>query len=62
VISAEAVNGHGPTNNYDDPSSKIWSVYVGEADGHDKTLVESWKADMDGILIFVRRFSCFESR
>jgi Family of unknown function (DUF6535) len=56
------VNGHGHTNNYDDPSSKIWSVYVGEADAHDKTLVESWKADMDGILIFVRHFCRFEAQ
>lgn len=40
--------------NYDDPSSKVWSVYVAEADAHDKTLVEGWKADMDGILIYVR--------
>lgn len=48
-----AINSHGQTSNYDDPSSKIWSVYVAEADMHDKTLVESWKADMDGILIYV---------
>jgi hypothetical protein len=29
-------------------------MYVNEAWLHDKALVESWKSDMDGILIFVR--------
>jgi hypothetical protein len=42
------------TNNYEDPSDKIWSVYISEAERYDKMLVESWKQDMDGILIFVR--------
>ena len=37
-----------------DASSKMWSVYVGEAERYDKRLVESWKGDMDGMLIFVR--------
>ena len=38
---------------YDDPSSKIWSVYVDEAEAYDKVLMEGWVSDMDGILIFV---------
>lgn len=29
-------------------------MYLTEAEKHDKALVESWKGDMDGILIFVR--------
>jgi hypothetical protein len=29
-------------------------VYVSEADKYDKALVESWKNDMEGMLIFVR--------
>ncbi|KAF7981971.1 hypothetical protein HWV62_30783 [Athelia sp. TMB] len=37
----------------DDPSIKVWSVYLSEAALHDKALVESWSKDMDGILIFV---------
>jgi hypothetical protein len=41
-------------NHNDDPSNKIWAVYVTEASLHDKDLVERWKSDMDGILIFVR--------
>lgn len=35
------------------PSNQIWSVYMSEAILRDKGLVESWKSDMDGTLIFV---------
>lgn len=49
------INGQTPEiNNYEDPSSTIWSVYVSEAETYDKTFIEDWAADMDGILIFVR--------
>ncbi|KAJ7866720.1 hypothetical protein B0H13DRAFT_1453486, partial [Mycena leptocephala] len=34
-----------------------WSVYVSEAERYDKALVESWKSDMDGLLIFAGLFS-----
>ncbi|SRR6266404_6261237 len=34
-------------------SSKLWSVYLSESERHDRALAESWKADMDGLLIFV---------
>lgn len=40
-------------SDYDDPTSKIWSVYLSEAAKFDDELVESWTRDMDGILIFV---------
>ncbi|KAJ7881369.1 hypothetical protein B0H14DRAFT_2340406, partial [Mycena olivaceomarginata] len=36
---------------------KIWSIYVGEAERYDKSLIESWKADMEGMLIFSGLFS-----
>jgi Family of unknown function (DUF6535) len=49
--------GNPQSSNYDDPSSKIWSVYNSEASVHDKGLLEGWKSDMDGILIFVRTSS-----
>jgi hypothetical protein len=32
--------------------SKLWAVYVSEAEKYDKSLVESWKSDMEGVLIF----------
>ncbi|KAJ7440940.1 hypothetical protein FB451DRAFT_1058480, partial [Mycena latifolia] len=34
-----------------------WSVYISEADKYDKALVESWRSDMDGMLIFAGLFS-----
>ncbi|KAF7341588.1 hypothetical protein MSAN_02055900 [Mycena sanguinolenta] len=37
--------------------TKIWSIYVGEAERYDAALVESWKADMEGMLIFSGLFS-----
>jgi hypothetical protein len=37
--------------------AKIWAVYVSEAEKYDQALVESWKNDMQGILIFVRNYS-----
>ncbi|KAJ6494366.1 hypothetical protein C8R45DRAFT_784271, partial [Mycena sanguinolenta] len=37
--------------------AKIWSIYVGEAERYDAALVESWKADMEGMLIFSGLFS-----
>ncbi|KAJ7838891.1 hypothetical protein B0H13DRAFT_2418723 [Mycena leptocephala] len=46
----------------DDPAheaatAKLWAVYVSEAEKYDKGLVESWKCDMEGILIFAGLFS-----
>ncbi|KAJ7797687.1 hypothetical protein B0H14DRAFT_3547526, partial [Mycena olivaceomarginata] len=43
-------------------SAKLWAVYISEAEKYDKALVESWKSDMDGLLIFVRRFSASLTR
>ncbi|KAJ7033448.1 hypothetical protein C8F04DRAFT_1104775 [Mycena alexandri] len=37
--------------------AKIWSVYISEAEKYDKVLVESWKGDMEGLLIFAGLFS-----
>ncbi|TDL14156.1 hypothetical protein BD410DRAFT_757353, partial [Rickenella mellea] len=44
-------------NDYDHPSDNMWSIYVAEADKFDKTLVDSWRGDMEGILIFAGLFS-----
>ncbi|KAJ7602250.1 hypothetical protein DFH06DRAFT_1488835 [Mycena polygramma] len=38
-------------------STKLWSIYIGEAERYDKALVESWKSDMEGMLIFSGLFS-----
>ncbi|KAJ6535704.1 hypothetical protein B0H19DRAFT_903209, partial [Mycena capillaripes] len=34
-----------------------WAVYVSEAEKYDKALIESWKNDMEGMLIFTGLFS-----
>ncbi|KAJ7455509.1 hypothetical protein FB451DRAFT_977513, partial [Mycena latifolia] len=34
-----------------------WALYVSEAQKYDKSLVESWRSDMDGMLIFADLFS-----
>ncbi|KAI0258990.1 hypothetical protein BC834DRAFT_790460, partial [Gloeopeniophorella convolvens] len=33
-----------------------WSLYGKEANSHDEAMIETWKGDMDGILIFVCHF------
>ncbi|KAF7341394.1 hypothetical protein MVEN_01876200 [Mycena venus] len=38
-------------------AAKLWAVYVAEAQKYDKPLVEGWKSDMDGLLIFAGLFS-----
>ncbi|KAJ7716207.1 hypothetical protein B0H16DRAFT_1476907 [Mycena metata] len=53
-----------PSN--DDPShdraaAKLWSVYISEAEKYDKGLVESWKSDMEGMLIFTPQAGLFSA-
>ncbi|KAJ7668818.1 hypothetical protein DFH06DRAFT_208026 [Mycena polygramma] len=38
-------------------AAKLWAVYVSEAEKYDRGLVESWKSDMEGMLIFAGLFS-----
>ncbi|KAJ7231500.1 hypothetical protein C8J57DRAFT_1196534 [Mycena rebaudengoi] len=38
-------------------AAKLWTVYISEAEKYDKALVESWKSDMGGMLIFAGLFS-----
>ncbi|KAJ7769193.1 hypothetical protein DFH07DRAFT_1058240 [Mycena maculata] len=38
-------------------AAKLWAVYISEAEKYDKALVESWKSDMEGIIIFAGLFS-----
>ncbi|KAF7343740.1 hypothetical protein MSAN_01954600 [Mycena sanguinolenta] len=38
-------------------SAKIWAIYVAEAEKYDKALIESWKCNMEGMLIFAGLFS-----
>jgi len=43
-----------PETEYVDSSAQLWAIVFNEGEKYDRTLVESWKGDMDGILIFVR--------
>ncbi|KAJ7055748.1 hypothetical protein C8F01DRAFT_445690, partial [Mycena amicta] len=45
-------------DNGEDPwASKMWAVYIAEAEKYDKALVDSWKSDMEGLVIFAALFS-----
>ncbi|KAJ7046399.1 hypothetical protein C8F04DRAFT_1064159 [Mycena alexandri] len=46
-----------PDPNEDASASKVWAVYVSEAEKYDRSLVESWKSNMEGMLIFAGLFS-----
>ena len=39
---------------YSDPSSKIWGLYLSQAEKIDKEHSDSWTANTDGVLVFVR--------
>ncbi|KAJ6533533.1 hypothetical protein B0H19DRAFT_1004731, partial [Mycena capillaripes] len=41
--------------------AKIWSVYISEAEKYDRALVNRWRGDMEGILIFAGLFSAILS-
>ncbi|KAJ7485883.1 hypothetical protein FB451DRAFT_1392607 [Mycena latifolia] len=38
-------------------AAKLWAVSISEAEKYDKSLVESWKSDMEGMLILAGLFS-----
>ncbi|KAI0268021.1 hypothetical protein BGY98DRAFT_1140925 [Russula aff. rugulosa BPL654] len=40
-----------------DPSSKIWGLYLSQAEKIDKEHSESWTANTDGVLVFTGLFS-----
>ncbi|KAJ6597568.1 hypothetical protein DFH09DRAFT_1272236 [Mycena vulgaris] len=53
-------NSSGPkdtTHNDESAGAKIWTVYISEAEKYDKALVDRWRSDMEGILIFAGLFS-----
>ncbi|KAJ7453386.1 hypothetical protein FB451DRAFT_668110 [Mycena latifolia] len=41
----------------DEACEKLWEIYASEAERYDAALVESWKGDMEGMLIFSGLFS-----
>ncbi|KAI0268953.1 hypothetical protein BGY98DRAFT_324556 [Russula aff. rugulosa BPL654] len=57
VTSAGVAHPNSDEGNYGDPSDKIFSVYLAQADKFDKEQSESWKGDTEGILVFTGLFS-----
>ncbi|KAF7367828.1 hypothetical protein MSAN_00847200 [Mycena sanguinolenta] len=55
----KGISDAGPYTVADNEESctTLWSTYVGEAEKYDTALVQSWKADMEGMLIFSGLFS-----
>ncbi|KAJ7708173.1 hypothetical protein B0H17DRAFT_1191664 [Mycena rosella] len=51
------INAHYTEAESEAACAKVWAIYVGEAERYDKRLVESWKGDMDGMLIFSGLYS-----
>jgi len=43
-----------------DPTSKIWGLYLSQAEKFDREHSESWTANTEGVLVFVRHISCNE--
>ncbi|KIK68806.1 hypothetical protein GYMLUDRAFT_190195 [Collybiopsis luxurians FD-317 M1] len=41
----------------DDACFKLWNVYIGEAERYDAALLEGWRKDMDGMLLFSALYS-----
>ncbi|KAI0313905.1 hypothetical protein OF83DRAFT_491993 [Amylostereum chailletii] len=42
---------------YDEGAVELWKAYVTEAESHDRALVETWKDDMESIIIFAGLYS-----
>ncbi|KAJ7133952.1 hypothetical protein C8R43DRAFT_1133184 [Mycena crocata] len=56
-FESEAVSESDPDPLHEAAAAKLWAVYVTEAEKYDKGLVDTWKSDMQGILIFAGLFS-----
>ncbi|THV00712.1 hypothetical protein K435DRAFT_854490 [Dendrothele bispora CBS 962.96] len=45
-----------PTSD-DDACFKLWNMYIGQAQDYDRALLEGWKSDMDGMILFSALYS-----
>ncbi|KAF8798269.1 hypothetical protein BYT27DRAFT_7264860 [Phlegmacium glaucopus] len=60
ICSQSFYAGGMSTNNqqdFDSRADKLWSIYNEEAESYDRALMETWKDDMDSIIIFAGLFS-----
>ncbi|KAF8813038.1 hypothetical protein BYT27DRAFT_7131987 [Phlegmacium glaucopus] len=51
------IKQHDNQQDFDSCADKLWSVYNKEAESHDRALMETWKDDMNSIIIFAGLFS-----
>ncbi|KAF8801208.1 hypothetical protein BYT27DRAFT_7174551 [Phlegmacium glaucopus] len=47
----------GDERDFDSRADKLWLIYNKEAESYDRALMETWKDDMDSIIIFAGLFS-----
>jgi hypothetical protein len=52
-----AIPTYIPLATSDAANGRIWAIYLAEAEKYDKALVESWRDNVTGILIFVCNLS-----
>ncbi|KAI0261944.1 hypothetical protein BC834DRAFT_413694 [Gloeopeniophorella convolvens] len=51
------IAGKDSPNDYGDNANALWSLYNQEAENHDKALIETWRSDMEAIIIFAGLYS-----
>ncbi|KAI0263085.1 hypothetical protein BC834DRAFT_334095 [Gloeopeniophorella convolvens] len=60
LLDERITTQHEPSassGDYNDDANGLWTLYGKEAKGNDEAMIQTWKEDMDGILIFVRQRS-----
>ncbi|KAF5345895.1 hypothetical protein D9758_011387 [Tetrapyrgos nigripes] len=55
-LDTDGVERFKPTSD-DDACFKLWNMYISQAHEYDKALLEGWKGDMEGMLLFSALYS-----
>ncbi|KAF8798287.1 hypothetical protein BYT27DRAFT_7203397 [Phlegmacium glaucopus] len=56
-MSTGIEHNNGDQRDFDSRADRLWSIYNKEAESYDRALMETWKDDMDSIIIFAGLFS-----
>ncbi|KAK7462719.1 hypothetical protein VKT23_007307 [Stygiomarasmius scandens] len=56
-IKSDPVNGRYKPTADDDACFNLWNTYIEQAQSYDRALLEGWKGDMDGMLLFSALYS-----
>ncbi|KAJ7476445.1 hypothetical protein FB451DRAFT_1557351 [Mycena latifolia] len=56
-ILSTASSAPHPADHDELAGTALWAVYISEAENYDKALVDGWKSDIEGLLIFAGLFS-----